>query len=683
MKKILYIRENTAVKMNKILLFALLQIAASQDLPADLPDGNVIDEEGLEHGQPSLGRIVRDYFYEEYSDYDSSYTPTWSKAKIIAQYGYIKHWDTAHITNMAYLFAYLHSIEPDISAWDVSSVTNMNTMFGYSTFSPDISAWDVSSATDMSYMFKHNDVFNQDISTQQVTNGDTTYTAWDVSSVTRMNEMFSYASEFNQNISKWDVSSVMTMDNMFSYASKFNQDISLWDVSSVTNMEGMFFSASNFNQDISLWDVSSVMSMDNMFSYATDFDQELCGMHWKDSPAYIKGSISQHISAFYCSCAPGKYLRTTSMLGLSNTECIPCEAGYQDEQNFVGSSCSDCYLHLRADHTRCFEPGTDPLPDGASGLRVGYLGDIVDNYYEKTANKKKKNIEDKYGPIELWDTSAVTNMESLFNHVQMAYVNPDISAVNPDISAWDVSSVTTMYHMFEAASKFNQDLGKWNVSAVTDMEAMFFNAINFNGNVRAWDVSSVTDMAEMFSGATSFNQQLCSQSWIDANENGITFKDDANAFFDNTAVAGFSNVVCACSFGFSFNSGICDACTSGQYQDEISETDSPCKVCASGRYQDENVQSTCIDCSAGKYSEAGVGQISETVCESCIVGKYQDQVAQSACKVCASGQYSETAQSACSHPKCAGEECTVQDLLLTVTPQDLVTAYQARGNCGN
>ncbi len=62
-----------------------------------------------------------------------------------------------------------------------------------------------------------------------------------------------------------------------------------------------------------------------------------------------------------------------------------------------------------------------------------------------------------YGHISDWDTSAVTDMSSLFE---------DQTEFNDNISHWDVSSVTTMAFMFVEASAFNQNLNLWDISKV-------------------------------------------------------------------------------------------------------------------------------------------------------------------------------------------------------------------------
>jgi surface protein len=71
---------------------------------------------------------------------------------------------------------------------------------------------------------------------------------------------------------------------------------------------------------------------------------------------------------------------------------------------------------------------------------------------------------DMYGEISLWDTSQVTNMNSLF------YTR---GTFNDDISGWNVAKVNDMGSMFHEAWAFNQDISGWNVANVKLMRSMF------------------------------------------------------------------------------------------------------------------------------------------------------------------------------------------------------------------
>ena len=113
-----------------------------------------------------------------------------------------------------------------------------------------------------------------------------------------------------------------------------------------------------------------------------------------------------------------------------------------------------------------------------------------------------------YGHISTWDTSAVTNMERLFEEQNCAIRNCLSNyGFNDDISQWNVGNVTNMDHMFYNASAFNQPIGQWNVGNVTNMEGMFQGARAFNQPLGQWNVGNVTNMGEMFSGASKMLEE--------------------------------------------------------------------------------------------------------------------------------------------------------------------------------
>ena len=90
--------------------------------------------------------------------------------------------------------------------------------------------------------------------------------------------------------------------------------------------------------------------------------------------------------------------------------------------------------------------------------------------------KKKTDIIKRYGKMEDWNTSEVTDMSRLFADWDTSKVSQSDVYFNEDISDWDTSKVTTMKHMFYCAVRFNQPIGKWDVSRVADMEDMFYFA---------------------------------------------------------------------------------------------------------------------------------------------------------------------------------------------------------------
>ncbi len=184
--------------------------------------------------------------------------------------------------------------------------------------------------------------------------------------------------------------------------------------------------------------------------------------------------------------------------------------------------------------------------------------------------RRAVTIEDEfYGPISIWDTSQVTDMQDLF--LDAIHFNGDISQwdvsnvknmswmffkayeFDGNLSRWDVSNVLEMSSMFSFATNFtngifevkegwkvllmnymfyhaenfNADLSNWHVSSVRHMSGMFNHALEFNADVSEWDVSNVTYMSHMFNSASSFNQDLT--SWTVPNDThlGAMFEGSA------------------------------------------------------------------------------------------------------------------------------------------------------------
>ncbi len=162
-------------------------------------------------------------------------------------------WSLSGTTDLSWAFSGATVFNQNISSWNVSSVSNLSYFAGSdsltdshfnngaSSTSQNVWNWTTSSLTNLSFAFAGLQRFNADIS------------SWDTSKVTSLRQTFVKASRFNQDISRWTTSAVTDMSNTFALATAFNQPIGRWNVSNVTEMSGMFSTARSFNQDLSNW----------------------------------------------------------------------------------------------------------------------------------------------------------------------------------------------------------------------------------------------------------------------------------------------------------------------------------------------------------------------------------------------------------------------------------------------
>ncbi|KAH8096002.1 hypothetical protein JL720_3341 [Aureococcus anophagefferens] len=330
-----------------------------------------------------------------------------------------------------------------------------------------IGEWDTSKVTDMSFLFcvrqdwmDWTDSYEYCVLRTDETFNDEAIGAWDTSSVTSMQRTFYEASTFNSDIGGWDVSKVSNMNYAFNSAAAFDADIGDWDVSSVTSMRQTFDTSTAFNADIGDWDVSKVTDMSYMFYDAAAFNAPIGG--WDVSHQPVMADMFFGAAAF--------------------DQCLSWHEDF------------DAPPH-------CGHPFTDN-----DELRTAVGEWLTIGEY---------NLGGKYGPIEKWDVSKVTDMERLF-YPCTYWSTPGTFSFNPDISAWDTpsatgtSKVTNMGGAFAgpAGGVFNQPIGAWDVSRVKILNYTVSRAVAFNQPIDAWDVSGVTTMEGTFEGAVAFNQPI-------------------------------------------------------------------------------------------------------------------------------------------------------------------------------
>ncbi len=156
--------------------------------------------------------------------------------------------------------------------------------------------------------------------------------------------------------------------------------------------------------------------------------------------------------------------------------------------------------------------------------------------------------------IGFWDTSNVTNMNSVFIAS---------SEFNQDISSWNLSSVVQMGHMFDGATSFNQDIASWNISNAVSIRYMFANS-NFNQDIGSWDTSKVNDMQGMFYNAKVFNQNI--GNWNTSNvtvlEHMFLFAESFNQPIGNWDVSSVTNMNGMFDGATNFNQDLTNWCVS-------------------------------------------------------------------------------------------------------------------------
>ena len=374
-------------------------------------------------------------------------------------------------------------ITEDLSAWDTSKVTDMRSTFQRagrnSQFTSDISRWDTSKVTNMAQTF---------FSAQGVTSP---LSGWDTSKVTTMNSLYFAGRPGATVLADWDTSRVTSFRSVFNqvFSGLATQDISGWDTSKATNMEWMFSNARDFQSDVGKWDTSKVTTMQKTFDQASQFNSDIS--RWDTS------KVTNCVTMFVGAAA-------------FNQELGWCFAFAQPASFAAGSGCGvsggdDCGVAFRPDgDCPCVTPPYqfDPGVPGGFDLKNA-VALWLDPGYEACK---------KFGPIEDWDVSKVTDMSELFCASGCVTNNdPEAACFDADLSKWDTGRVTTMQSMFRGAAAFDANIGGWNTASVATMENMFREAVTFNQILALWNTASIaaaTGVAGMFVDAAAFNQGL-------------------------------------------------------------------------------------------------------------------------------------------------------------------------------
>jgi surface protein len=337
---------------------------------------------------------------------------------------------------------------------------------------------------------------------------------WNVSLVTAFDNLFSAernsnATSFNADLSKWKLDNAIDTHQMFLGASSFDSDLSHWNVDKVQRYQGMFDGARSFKgsgldnwdvssgllfmvmfagtdalnlPDISGWDVSNARNMKAMFrdsNYGSDdTDNGLCD--WAEK-------LNSSVDVF------AMFLRSN----------CPDTADPDLQNSPIHNFCSLCLEWTFPTDS----PSKSPVPATISTISQKQsfissreLSDAVDIYL---ANDEMYNdLVKKYGYIEDWNVSLITNFGNLFNKNR----NLSATSFSADLSRWNMNSAMYLHDMFLGASSFDSDLSDWDVAKVIHFNGLFDGASSFKGKgLDKWDVGSGRLFMVMFSSTDSLN----------------------------------------------------------------------------------------------------------------------------------------------------------------------------------
>lgn len=204
------------------------------------------------------------------------------------------------------------------------------------------------------------------------------------------------------------------------------------------------------------------------YGYDCQCTDSMCGYGFCNRALEEEESVT---AGNMCTCHPGYELDGDGVCSININDCTPstCQNGgvcvdladaYHCEcpLGYVGEHCEQatgwdqgsisCGVNQYLVSGRCIDCpfGTYSLA-GSTTCRVELTDDNIHNAVEEAISDTTF-----YGDISTFDTSKVTNMDSLF-----------LNKAVPDISGWDISSVTSMRNMF-AGSTGVFDRSTWDLS---------------------------------------------------------------------------------------------------------------------------------------------------------------------------------------------------------------------------
>ena len=424
----------------------------------------------------------------------------------------------------------------EVQNWGNASWTNMAYAF-YGCANLTIPATDI---PNLSNTLTTHSMFRNCTSLASIPN----LNSWNLSNIVSAVSMFNGASLFNQSVSSWNTSAISDMSLMFNSASAFDQSLGTWTLNATVNLSNMLnnsgISCTNYSATLQGWSANPSTPNSRILG-ASNLEY---GAYAAAARTNLVSSKSWTISGDASGGCDNRFITKWQLPAGQTTLSFNCER--------VGGAVSYTWQQLPSGATGSgsFAAGNGAvsisgLPNGGT-IRLSLSPTNLKRFYIDFGSDRNKLLD-----VENWGTANWTSMLNAFQGCSNLNITaadvPDLSLVSlcnsmfggcsiltgpTNINSWNTSAVTNMSSMFAGASSFNQPIGAWNTNAVTNMSSMFGNASAFNQNIGAWNTGSVTYMNSMFAGANAFNQNI--GAWNTGSVSNMRFMfSNANAFNQN------------------------------------------------------------------------------------------------------------------------------------------------------